>query len=231
MSPQPKFRHGGPVPDDDSDDADGESADTLATLPSVHGRIPIVGGLLAGVGAYGVTYLLAVLLVFVGENGIGYGRDSQESAHAMVKGAWVVLMNLGAVLRVDGEPASTIGGVSRLSFLEFSVSAVSSLIVFGILVVAAYAVADCVETDSVVERIGASLLVVPPYVVFSIGLATLARWEAPGTGDPSDATRELSIAVVDAALYAGLLVPSVLALLGGTLAVCRRLWLANRAPR
>lgn len=220
MSATPKYRHGGPVPDEEEG-----PTDEPETNASVVDRVPVVGGLLAGVGAVLSTYVIATATAFAAGKNLGSLRRAEVSPHALTEGAWAVLMNLGAQLHVDGTPVSSAGSSPFYWLFSFTADTQSSLLVFGILVAASYAVADCAGTDSTPERIVAGLLVVPAYIAFAVVFATLATWEVPESG------RVYAVPIVDATLYAGVVFPTILALLGGTLAAGRREWLANRDPR
>lgn len=228
MSNQPRYRHGGPVPDDEP--ADDPGADGAEPVGSIRDRVPVVGGLVAGAGAFLVTYVLAVLVTFSGRKGLNPWEDVGSPPHVLTEASWAVLMNLGAGLQQGGEPLEYTFG--RVGMFRFAYQPLFSLLVFAAIVVAGYVVADCARTDSRTERIAASVLVVPAYLAFATVLAVLATWEpTPAESQRVPEGREIAVGLVDAIVYAGVIVPAVLALLGGTLAVGHRVWAGNRDPR
>lgn len=225
MSNQPRYRHGGPVPDDVADDSGGEGAESIG---SIGDRVPIVGGLVAGAGAFLATYVLATLTSFTTRQGVDSWGNVESPPHVLTEASWTVLLNLGASLSQGGEPLEY--DVLRFGLVRFATSPVFTLLVFAIVVVAGYVVADCARTESRAERVGASLLVVPAYVVFAAVFAVLSAWEPPAEAQQVPEGEVVSVALVDAIVYAGILVPAMLALLGGLLAVGHRAWAANRDP-
>lgn len=227
MSNQPRYRHGGPVPDDEADASDADGAESAE---SIGDRVPIVGGLAAGVCAFLVTYVLAALVTFATRNAIPTWRNVESPPHFLTEAAWSVLMNLGAGLRQGGEPFES--NVLQFGVFRFATSPTYTLLVLAIAVGAGYVAADCARTDSRTERIAASLLVVPAYLAFATVLAVLAAWEPPASETQRvPEGREIAVGLVDAVVYAGVLIPAMLALLGGLLAVGHRVWAANRDPR
>ncbi|ELZ11535.1 hypothetical protein C479_06716 [Halovivax asiaticus JCM 14624] len=221
MSNQPKYRHGGPVEDDES------TADESRTLPSVHERIPVVGGLLTGAAAALTTYVLALLATFAGRQGSNAWGTTESPPHVMTEAGWTTLMNLGAGLNIDGESPSR--GV-RYGLFHFATSPAYTLLCFLLIVGAGYGIASCVETNSVRERLGASLLVVPAYVLSAALLATFATWEPTTDARSASEIQMVSVDVADAVLYPGVVFPAVLALLGASLAIGYRAFVANRDP-
>lgn len=226
MSNQPKYRHGGPVPDDEADDSGADAGDSAG---SIGDRVPIVGGLVAGAGAFLVTYVLAALTTFAARNGIVAWGQVESPPHVLTEASWAVLMNLGAGLQQGGEPLEF--SFLRYGMFRFASSPIFSVLVFAVIVGAGYVVADCARTESRHERIAASLLVVPGYLVFTTVLAMLAKWEPPADTQQVPEGGAISVPAVDAIVYAGIIVPAMLALLGGLLAVGHRVWAANRDPQ
>lgn len=246
MSPTPKYRHGGPVPEDAStgdDPTSDEATDDEATIAdqlkaggSLRERVPIVGGLVAGVGAFLTTFVVLAATTFSVRNTRGTWAETESSPHVVTEASWMHLMNLGAELQLGGEPIET-SGLPLYRVIGVTTSPLYTILMFGIIVVAGYAIADCIRTDSPVERLAGTLLIVPGYLTMVVGLAAISTWELPAESDTSSgrsmeaAGQEVSFEIADAALHAGVLVPTVFALLGGALAIGHRRWTANRDPR
>ncbi|AGB15054.1 hypothetical protein Halru_0411 [Halovivax ruber XH-70] len=222
MSNQPKYRHGGPVEDDEP------TTDESRTLPSVHGRIPIVGGLLTGVAAALATYVLALLATFAGRQGLTVWSSVESPPHVLTEASWTVLMNLGAGLDIASESSGAWG--LQYGMFRFAISPIFTILCFLLAIGAGYVIASCVETNSVRERLASSLLVVPAYVLSATLLATFATWEPTTEARPVSEIQTVSVDVVDAVLYAGVVFPAVLALLGASLAIGHRAFVANRDP-
>lgn len=222
MSKQPEYRHGGPVEDDEPTD------DESRTLPSVHERIPIVGGLLTGVAAVCITYVLALLVTFAGRQGPNIWDNLNSSPHVLTEAGWAVLVNLGAELDAASESTQSLGQL--YGTVRFTTSPIYPILCFLIVVGAGFVIASCVETKSVRERLGASLLVVPTYALSMALLATFATWEPTNEEQTIDELQTVSVDVGDAVLYAGVVFPAVLALLGASLAIGHRVFVANRDP-
>lgn len=237
MSNKPKYRHGSPVPDQDSTDAEAATTDRTEMADSLRDRVPVVGGLVTGVGAFLTTFLVVGATTFSSRNSTEAWSDLESPPSVLTEAVWTLLMNLGAELQLGDEPIST-SSMSMYRLMTLTASPLYTILVFGIIVGAGFAVAECVRTDSPVERFAGSLLVVPGYLVLSVALASVSTWEVPPSGDvvqtPSRAAQagqEMSVAVTDAAIYAGLLVPAAFALLGGGLAVGHRRWTEHRDSR
>lgn len=237
MSSTPKYRHGSPVPEQDSTDGEGAASERTEVADSLRDRAPVVGGLITGVCAFLTTFLIVGATTFSSRNSIEAWSSFESPPSVVTETIWTLLMNLGAELQLGDEPLSA-SSMSMYRLLTLSASPLYTILVFGIIVGAGFAVAECVRTDSPVERLAGSLLVVPGYLVLSVALASMSTWEVPTAGDevqtPGRATQagqEVSVAVSDAAVYAGIVVPTVFALLGGAIAVAHRYWVAHRDSR
>ncbi|WP_247730959.1 hypothetical protein [Halovivax limisalsi] len=229
MSSTPKYRHGEPVPEELGD----ESKEYGAT-ETPRDRIPVRGGLLVGAGAFLLNVLFAVIMVWTSRRGADSWGDIESPPGVLTETSWLFLSNHGAELNVGGDVGSFFGMWSY-RIQNMSAAPIYTVFFLGIIVAAGYAVAECVSTDSRLERIGGALLVVPAYAVGAPALSVFATWEPPMDGEERvPELQEITMSAVDAAMFAGILVPTVLALLGGCLSVARRAWLQHRqsvAPR
>ncbi len=216
MEETPRYRHGGPVPDDDESGDDTESTDSLGE------RLPVVAGLAVGTGAIAITYLTTLVAVLSVRRGLGDRLEDEELPHLAIEAAWTVLINLGTELQADGEAVQAFDLTMTWNVLTFASSPVFLLGTFGVIVVAGYVVADYGRPETVPEAVVAALLVVPVYFVFAVTVATIATWSP--TGEETIVGPSFS----DAALYAGILVPALFAAIGGLLAIGRRTWVERR---
>ncbi|WP_247730958.1 hypothetical protein [Halovivax limisalsi] len=227
MSPTPKYRHGGAI--------SAEEATETSASDSLSDRVPVVGGLLAGVVSLLASLLIAGLTMGTLRR-VASGWGTVEPMPAVwTEAVWLVLVNLGAEPHVGGVPVteySSGSGTVQFQAISLSAEPVYTVVVFGIVVGAGYAVAECVRTDSRVVRAAGSLLIVPAYLVLAPVLSLVSTWRLPTGGEQTlpESGQTVSISLVDATVYAGLLVPATLALFGGCLSVGCRVLREHRQP-
>ncbi|WP_254861792.1 hypothetical protein [Halovivax gelatinilyticus] len=214
MAETPTYRHGGPVNDDESDPPD----DSDNGGASIVTRLPLVGAILTGAGAFALTTLTTLAMAHSFRQGGGPGFQNESLPHVAIEAVWTVLVALGTELQLDDESIATGDFVVVYAISASARSPAFHLFAFGVIVVAGYATASYADTRSIPESIVASLLLVPGYFVLVVAAATLATWSPPETQEV------ISPSVSDAALYAGLVWPAAFAATGGLLAVARSRW-------
>lgn len=223
MSPTPKYRHGESI--------SAEEATETPASDSLSDRVPVIGGLLTGVVSLLTSLLFATLTLGTLRRVTSGWGPVETMPELWTEAVWLVLINLGTELHVGEEPATEFDTV-QFQAVGLSVEPVYTVVVFGVVVGAGYAVAECVRTDSRARRVAWSLLIVPAYLVLAPVLSLFSTWRLPAGGEQSlpEGGQMVSISLVDATIYAGLLVPATLALFGGCLSVGRRVWLEHRQP-
>lgn len=197
-------------------------------LPESVANLPIVGGLILGVGAFLFSYVLTYVMVAasyaiygVDEGNPGYLQrffgSSEELPGTGIAAAWSMLSNFGVGLeRTTGNGEHEIVGPAEFfSPFMHSLSPATVLLTVGIIVGAGYLIASYAdaEIDEPLVAAATSLLLVPAYLTCAALLALLAVWS------PEEADATVSAAVTDAILHAGLVYPAFFGLLGGALAV------------
>lgn len=226
MSPSPKYRHGGPVSEDDHDG----SSDNPSATEALRDRLPVRGGLLVGVGAVVTSVLFAAIMAWTSRRTANPWTDFDSPPGLLTETAWLVLSNIGAEVEMGNDPGM-ISSYAGYQLLNLSATPLYTLGLLGAIVAAGYVVAECIETESRSERAVGALLVVPAYAVFAPALSVFATWSpSVEEGQMGPDVGEVSVSTVDAAIYAGILVPAALALLGGCLSVAHRAWLEHRQP-
>ncbi|WP_290812614.1 hypothetical protein [Halovivax sp.] len=232
MSKSLKYKHGGPVPEGE-DAADGASDDDRGGASGVVDRELAVPGLVAGFGAFVLTYVVTLATTFSVRAGAATGDE--ELPHVAVEAAWSVLLSFGAALEQGGEEINALDFTYAWT-INVATNPVLLLLTFGLAVLAGYAAADYAGADSVPRTIASALFVVPAYLLCAVLVSVTATWtpEDPDGGGPQpageapEAAESVSVALADAALYAGLVWPAAFAVVGALLVLGRRRWLAAR---
>ncbi|WP_247730960.1 hypothetical protein [Halovivax limisalsi] len=227
MSSTPKYRHGGPVPEEERREHPDE---TDAEGDSLRDRMPIRAGLLVGAGAFLTSALFGLMMAWTSRRGASPWGSLESPPDVLAESAWIVLGSLGAELQFAGR--SNLGiTLPMRQVVNLTARPLFVLVLLGIIVTAGYAVAECISTDSPRERVGGALLVVPAYAVGAPALSVFATWNRPTSGDEvGPEFHGISVNAVDATIHAGILVPAALALFGGCLSIARRAWLEHRQP-
>ena len=212
MDDSPKYRHGGPVPDDTLSTNDSTTDDDSATGALLE-DLPILGGIVAGGAAYAITLLFVIAAAF-GAPRSTIGEQADEYPHFLLEAIWSIYLTFGVEIRHGGEPISATDLMINWSWMNLAASPVFVIAIFGTILVAGYAAAQYADTDSVRRATMASVLVAVPYLVAAPIVATVATWTTPDGGS-------VALSTTDAVLYGGLIWPVAFAVAGGLLAVGR----------
>ena len=219
MDDSPKYRHGGPVPDETLSTDDSATEDGTTT-ESIFEDLPILGGFVAGSAAYAITLLFVVAAAF-GARRSAVDGQAEEYPHFLLEAVWSVYLTFGVEIRHGEEPIPATELMINWSWISLAASPVFVIGIFGTILVAGYAAAQYADTDSALRATIASMLVIVPYLVMAPVFATLATWTTPDGGS-------VTLSTTGAVVYGGLLWPAAFAIAGGLLAVGRDRWVTKR---
>ncbi|MDQ2050194.1 hypothetical protein RBH26_06820 [Natronolimnohabitans sp. A-GB9] len=216
--------------------------DTGSDLPFKQGA---VFGAIAAIATY-FAHLLATLVATAQTTPTTYTDDGSVVVTDMVASweaaGWSYLAAFGTGFEADGEPA-TLGdapnhAAAAASPPFFLVDTALFVLTLGLVVAAGYAIANYTDADDAVEAVKASVTVVPAYLVIAAVVAFLmtntysdpelvgSLIDSAGTleaepylNDEMEITGSVEFAPTTsgAILFAGILVPAVLAAIGGVL--------------
>ena len=169
-------------------------------------ELPVKEGAIVGVSTFLLSYVSTFALV---QGALAMaGFDGEDVAASWEIAAWTMLSGFGAAVEADGEVVSLMEAVPTEFLFVFSPVAVAvSLLV---LVAAGYSMAKYTGASDAGEAAKAGALIVPGWLLLTVGFAVLASWE-------SEAEVTYTVATSDAILYAGLLIPALFAIAGGLL--------------
>ncbi|ELY55527.1 hypothetical protein [Natronolimnohabitans innermongolicus] len=211
---------------------------------SASSELPIKEGAVVGSIAVIATYLSHLLFTIIATADSTPAGDT-EMVGVATAGGWSYLSALGTGFEAEGEPATlgdAPNHAAAFATSPFTLSTtVLALLTLGGALAAGYGIAKYTGTDNAVDAVKASATVVPPYLVFALLAAFLLTHTysdelvvsfvgtetSSGSVAGLDAEQffnsdgevtsdlEFGPATTGAVLYAGLLIPAVLAVIGG----------------
>jgi hypothetical protein len=202
-----------------------EVQEAVATDSSLVDELSWEPGAILGAGAFIVGYVLFYHLTNVLST---YQGGSEEGVSTWVAAGWTYL----AALNVGLEANSAEAALSQIPQVGAPISVITLLIPPITLIAAGYLLVSYVDPEEPVEVVKTSLLLVPPFLVLSLVSAFLMShsFTADAPVDSLAATVEgistentpntidVSPALSDAVLYAGILYPALFGIVGGAIA-------------
>ena len=227
-------------PDDDQRTQQPQNhQNTNNSLPFKQGAVI---GAIAVIVTY-LSHLLVTVIATAQASPVGSGEDVTELVASWEAAGWSYLSVFGAGFEAEGERAVLADVPNQAAAFVSSPFLLSSSLLFvvaiGGAVGAGYAIARYTEAEDATEAVKASVTVVPPYLVFALIAAVVMTHTftedaaivaffgdiganaAPGLEEgeyiDGDGVSDIEFgpATSSAVLYAGLLVPAVLAVIGG----------------
>lgn len=187
------------------------TAERTATAKGAGTDLPLKQGGIFGAGAFLLSYLGTLMVVYGALSAGGVVADNTASAWQI--SGMALLSSLGVTVRAGEDPTSllTASGLSANHVILLIAVPVITVGTAAALTAAGYGLVRYTDTDTLAGSVKTSLLLVPGWLVLTLVMAVLSSWE-------SSAGTSYSVATGEAFLFAGLLFPALFGLVGGLLA-------------